>query len=316
VYNTDRTDVAGCRFRLVDAGHILGSAIIQLWFAEGKLTFSGDIGRYGRPLLNDPTPVAESTVVLCESTYGDRLHPTNDPQTDLGVVINAAYQRGGVLVIPSFAIGRTQEILFAIGRLQGAAAIPQADVYVDSPMGIEANEIMARHPEAMRIDLGAKFGAQAPSMGAQRVTMVQSVDDSKRLNDLAGKAIIISSSGMATGGRVQHHLRNRLPRQNDTICFVGFEGPGTPGAMLLGGAKTLRVMGVPVPVRAAITHIDGFSAHADRNELLRWFGGFTNKPDVYLVHAEPTAAASLAAAVKQQYGFNAQPAKQGQVVEI
>ncbi|HLN47355.1 MAG TPA: MBL fold metallo-hydrolase [Magnetospirillaceae bacterium] len=315
-YNDDRTDIAGCRFQLVDAGHILGSAIIQLWFQEGKLTFSGDLGRYGRPLLNDPTAVAESTVVLCESTYGDRLHPTNDPQVDLGAVINAACKRNGVLVIPAFAIGRTQEILYAIGGLQRAGTIPQIDVYVDSPMGNQASEIMARHPEAMRINLKQQFGAQADCMGAQRVTMVQSVDDSKRLNDLTSKAVIISSSGMATGGRVLHHLRNRLPRPNDTVCFVGFEGPGTPGNMLLNGAKTIKIMGVPIPVHAAITHIDGFSAHADKNELLRWFGGFTDKPQVYLVHADPAAAASLATAVAAKYGFPTQVAKVGEVVTI
>jgi len=315
-YNTDCTDIAGCRVRFVDAGHILGSAIMQIWFAEGKLTFSGDVGRYGRPLLNDPTPVSESTIVLCESTYGDRLHPTNDPQVDLGVVINAAYKRNGVLVIPAFAIGRTQEILYAIGQLQEAGSIPAVDVYVDSPMGIESSQIMTRHPEAMRFDLRARYGDRAAAMGAQRVTMVQNVDQSKQLNDITSKAIIIASSGMATGGRIQHHLRNRLPRPNDTVCFVGFEGPGTPGAMLLGGAKTIRIMGVPVPVRANIAHIDGFSAHADKNELLRWMGGFEDKPQVFLVHADPAAAASLAAAVAQRYGLPTQVAKQGQVVTI
>ena len=315
-YLENRTDIAGCRFCLVDAGHILGSAIIQLWFAEGKLTFSGDIGRYGRPLLNDPTPVAESTIVLCESTYGNRVHPPDDPKDDLGVVINAAYKRNGVLVIPAFAIGRTQELLYAIGQLQRAGTIPQLDIYVDSPMGIEASQIMARHPEAMRINLTQLFGAQADSMGAQRVTMVSSVDQSKALNNIASKAIIIASSGMATGGRVQHHLRNRLPRANDTVLFVGFESPGTPGNALLNGAKTLKIMGVPVPVHATVTHIDGFSAHADKNELLRWFGGFTDKPQVYLVHADPAAAAALAVAVTQKYGFAAQAAKPGQVVTI
>jgi metallo-beta-lactamase family protein len=315
-YKTDRNDIAGCRFRLVDAGHILGSAIIQLWFAEGDLTFTGDLGRYNRPLLNDPTPVAESKVVLCESTYGDRLHPPGDPKDDLGKCVNAAYARNGVLVIPAFAIGRTQEILYALGQLQRDKSIPGLDIYVDSPMGIEANEIMARHPEAMRIDLRALYGDECSSMGCDRVTMTQTADQSKQLNDLKSKAIIISSSGMASGGRVLHHLRNRLPRPNDTICFAGFQGPGTLGSVLLGGAKNVHIMGVPVAVRANIAHIDGFSAHADKNELLRWFGGVTNKPDVYLVHADPAGAASLAAAVTKQYGFPAQAAKPGQVVDI
>ncbi|MBV8281572.1 MAG: MBL fold metallo-hydrolase, partial [Candidatus Eremiobacteraeota bacterium] len=206
--------------------------------------------------------------------------------------------------------------LYDIGRLQRANAIPQVDVYVDSPMGIQASQIMAQHPEAMRIDLEAQFAEQAHCMGAQRVTMVQTTDDSKRLNDIQSKAIIISSSGMATGGRIQHHLRNRLPRPNDTVLFVGYEAPGTPGNMLLNGAKTLRIMGVPVPVHATIAHIDGYSAHADRNELLRWFGGFTDTPQVYLVHGEPAAAASLAAAVNAQYKFPTQVAQPGEVVTI
>ena len=315
-YETDCTDIKGCRFRFVDAGHILGSAITQLWFAEGKLTFTGDLGRYNRPLLNDPVPVADSTVVICEATYGDRIHPATDPQDDLGVVINAAYKRGGVLVIPAFAIGRTQEVLYAIGQLQRANKIPQLDIYVDSPMGEEADQIMARHPEAMRINLKALFGNECASMGCDRVTSVVTTQQSIALNALTSKAIIISSSGMGSGGRVLHHLRNRLPRANDTIAIVGFQGPGTLGNLLVNGAKQVRVMGLEIPVRAAIARVDGFSAHADRNELLRWFGGFHNKPDVYFVHADPAAAASLAAAVTQQYGFAAQVAKPGQVVEI
>jgi metallo-beta-lactamase family protein len=314
-YNVD-SEIEGCRFRFVDAGHILGSAIMELSFAEGTLTFSGDLGRYGRPLLNDPTPVAQSDIVLCESTYGDRLHPANDPQEDLGKVIVTAMARKGVLVIPAFAIGRTQEVLYAIGQLQRANKIPSLNIYVDSPMGIEADEIMARHPEAMRINLRELFGDDCISMGAQRVKICQSAQDSIALNNIQSDAIIISASGMASGGRVLHHLRNRLPRPNDTVCFVGFQGPGTLGNLLKQGAKSVKVMGVDVQVRAAVTRIDGFSAHADKNELLRWFGGFKNMPDVYLVHADPSAAQSLAAAVKQQYGFNAQPARQGQTVDI
>ncbi len=314
-YNVDAGDVDGCTFRFVDAGHILGSAIILLKFQEGTLTFSGDLGRYGRPLLHDPTAVAQSEVVLCESTYGDRLHPTTDPQDELGAVINAAQARNGVLVMPAFAIGRTQELLYAIGQLQRDNKIPMMDVYVDSPMGNEASAIMLRHPEALRIDL-SQFGDEAGSMGCARVTETQTSQESIALNDIASNAIIISSSGMASGGRILHHLRNRLSRPNDTICFAGFQGPGTLGNLLVNGAKNVKIMGVPIQVRAAIARVDGFSAHADKNELLRWFGGFTNKPNVYLVHADPAAAASLAAAVAAQYAMPTQVAKPGEVVEI
>ena len=311
-YGDDRSDVAGMRFRMSDAGHILGSAITKLWFDWKKLTFTGDLGRYGRPLLNDPTAITESDFVLCESTYGDRLHPTSDPQADLGQVINTAVARGGVLVIPSFAVGRTQEILYAIGQLQAAGTIPKLQTFVDSPMAIAADAIMERHPEAMRFNPKARFGPADESLGAQFVKTTASSQDSIALNDIQSNAIIISASGMASGGRILHHLRNRLPRRNDTVCFVGFQGPGTLGRTLLGGAPTARIFGVPVQVAAQITHIDGFSAHADRGELLRWFGNFTNKPRVYIVHAEPVASQSLAAAVAAKYGITATAAHPGE----
>jgi metallo-beta-lactamase family protein len=315
-YDEVRADIGGCRFRLVDAGHILGSAIVEFWFDTRKLTFTGDLGRYDRPLLHDPTPIAESDYVLCESTYGDRVHPPTNPQDDLGNVIVRAMQRKGVLVVPSFAIGRTQEILYAIGQLQRASAIPDIKIFVDSPMGMEANAIMERHPEAMRFDLRARFGAGDANIGAKNVTMAQSAQESIRINSVQSGAVVISSSGMATGGRVLHHLRNRLSRPNDTICFVGFQSPGTLGRSLMDGAQSVRIFGVPVAVNAEISHIDGFSAHADRNELLRWFGGFRNKPESFIVHAEPPAAAALAQAIAQTYGMKAQPAVQGVSVKI
>jgi metallo-beta-lactamase family protein len=315
-YGETRDDIAGMRFKLNDAGHILGSAIIELWFDKKKLTFTGDLGRYGRPLLNDPAVIAESDFVLCESTYGDRMHPASDPQADLGDVINAAVKRGGVLVVPSFAVGRTQELLYAIGQLQAAGTIPKLKVFVDSPMAIAADAIMERHPEAMRFNPKARFGPADESLGAQFVKTTATSQDSIALNDIPSNAMIISASGMASGGRILHHLRNRLPRRNDTVCFVGFQGPGTLGRTLEGGAQSVRIFGVPVPVAAQITHIDGFSAHADRGELLRWFGGFTNKPRTYIVHGEPVAAQSLAAAVAAQCGITATPAKAGEKVDI
>jgi metallo-beta-lactamase family protein len=315
-YGEVRADIGGCRFRLVDAGHIIGSAIVEFWFDTRKLTFTGDLGRYGRPLLCDPSPIAESDVVVCESTYGDRLHPPTDPQADLGATIVQAMARHGVLVVPSFAVGRTQEILYAIGQLQRASSIPDVAVYVDSPMGIEADAIMERHPEAMRFNPKERFGAGDTTLGARNVTTTESSAESIRINAVGTNAVVISASGMASGGRILHHLRNRLPNANDTVCFAGFQGPGTVGRTLLSGARTVKIFGVPVDVNAHIVHIDGFSAHADKDELMRWFAGFTNKPDVYIVHADPPAAASLAAAVGQRYGLNAQPAVQGKTVIV
>jgi len=315
-YGDMRQDIASCQFRFSDAGHILGSAIMEIWFDTRKLVFTGDLGRYGRPLLRDPSPITDGDYVLCESTYGDRLHPTNDPQDDLCTVIIDAMKRKGVLVIPAFAVGRTQEILYAIGQLQAASRIPKVATYVDSPMGIASDAIMARHPEATRFNLQERFGTEYLSIGCGFVTNVQTQQESIALNNIASDAIIIASSGMAAGGRVLHHLRNRLPRSNDTICFVGFQSPGTIGQQLLSGQKQPRIMGVPIDVKANIAHIDGFSAHADRNELLQWFGNFQSKPKTFIVHADPAPAASLAAAVHDKYGFDASPARQGEVVEI
>lgn len=315
-YGVVRADIGGCRFRLVDAGHIIGSAIVEFWFDTRKLTFTGDLGRYGRPLLRDPSPIAESDFVVCESTYGDRLHPQSDPQDDLGKVVNRAMERGGVLVIPAFAVGRTQELLYAIGQLQRASSIPNVTVYVDSPMGIEADAIMERHPEGMRFDPKERFGSSDMSLGARNVQTAESAAESIAINSKQTGAIVISSSGMANGGRILHHLRNRLPHTADTICFSGFQGPGTLGRTLLNGARSVRIFGVPVDVNAEITHIDGFSAHADRLELLKWFGGFRNKPEAYIVHSEPPAAAALARSIGETFGMHAYPAQQGQTVNI
>lgn len=315
-YGPTCSDLRGVTFRFSDAGHILGSEIMEIGFENKTLVFTGDIGRYGRPLLRDPSPIAVADYVLAESTYGDRLHPANDPQDDLCAVINASLARKGVLTIPCFAIGRTQEVLYAIGQLQAAAKIPACPIYVDSPMGIAADDIMERHPEATRFDLRERFGAGDESIGAKHVTNVQTQADSIKLNDIASNAIIIASSGMASGGRVLHHLRNRLGRQQDTVCLVGFQSPGTLGQQLLSGQKRPRVMGVPIDVHATIAHIDGFSAHADRNELLRWFGNFTSKPRTFIVHSDPGPAASLASAIQTQYGMTATPARAGDVVQI
>ena len=315
-YDEVRNDIAGCRFRLSDAGHILGSAIIEVWFDREKLTFTGDIGRYGNPLLHDPSSVAESDYVLCESTYGNRLHPASNPQDDLCDAIETTMQRGGCLVIPAFAIGRTQDILYDIGQLQRATRIAKARVFVDSPMAIEADAITERYPEFMRFDPKARFGPNDSTFGALNVTTTASADDSKALNAITSGAIIISASGMAQGGRILHHLNNRLGRPADTICFVGYNSPNTLGFALCNGAKSVNIFGRQIAVAAQITHVDGFSAHADRNEIVRWFSGFDNRPRVFLVHGEPDQAAGLAQAVHAQYGFDAQPARQGEVVEL
>jgi metallo-beta-lactamase family protein len=316
MYEEMHAEIAGMQFRMSDAGHILGSAIMELFFDQRKLVFSGDLGRYGRPLLCDPSPVAQADAVLCESTYGDRVHPPDDPQVELGNVINDAQRRGGVLVIPSFAVGRTQEILYAIGRLQAAGTIGNQPIYVDSPMGIAATAIMERHPEAMRFDLKARFGPNDRHIGARNVTDVQSQQDSIALNKLQSNAVIIASSGMASGGRILHHLRNRLPRPQDTVCCVGFQSPGTLGQQLMQGKKRVMIFGVPVDVKAMLMQIDGFSAHADRNELLRWFGGFQCKPRAYIVHADPAAAAALASALAARYGLDATSAVAGTTVQV
>ena len=281
-----------------DAGHILGSAIVEL-AVQGvrerkKLVFSGDLGRYDNPVLFDPTPIAQADVLLVESTYGDRDARIEDPEAELVRVVTEALDRGGVLLIAAFAVGRTQTLLYYLKKLIAEGRVPQVPVYVDSPMGNRVSDLYPRHPTAHRLGHGNVFDFPG-------VRFVTEAHESKSLNDRTCPAIIISSSGMCTGGRIVHHLFNRLPRPQDTLLLVGYQAEGTRGRRLQNGETEIKMFGEMVPVRCHVAHLDGFSAHADRSELLRWLGQFQTPPKrTFVVHGEPAPAEALAQTLRQE----------------
>ncbi|HEY0702249.1 MAG TPA: MBL fold metallo-hydrolase [Candidatus Acidoferrales bacterium] len=288
--------------RTHDAGHILGSCWLELTITEnGKqmvIVFSGDVGRYDQPILNDPTPPSRADFLLCESTYGDRDHPAGSVADALADAINRVAKRGGAVVIPSFAVGRTQTLMWYLRQLDEAKRIPQIPVFVDSPMAIGVTDIYARHKEDHDLDFNqAEQQGNKDPLNLREVKMTRSVDDSKAINNVAS-CIIISASGMATGGRILHHLVQRLPDAKNAVLLVGYQGEGTNGRALQDGAQFLRIHGQEVAVKAEIVTIDQLSAHAGRSELLRWLSGFTAAPrQTFLVHGEPIALESFRAAI-------------------
>ena len=308
---TDFT-VCGATLRYREAGHILGSAYVDARIEGRRVVFSGDLGRYGRPLLYDPAPLETADVVVCEATYGDRDHPP-DALAELGTALTAAVARGGPIVIPAFAVERTQDMLLAIGILQARdpriAAVP---VHVDSPMAIEVDALFSQFPDAHRPI------ADTPGhpFGCRNVTVHVTTDESKTLNSLRGPAIVIASSGMATGGRVLHHLHNQLPNPAATILFCGFQGAGTLGSLLVHGQTHVRIYGDDLPVAAAVVNLAGYSAHADRSELLRWLGTLSSKPRLYAIHSDPPAAAAFCETVHATLGFDAVPGERGTTVAL
>ncbi len=287
--------------RLLIAGHILGSASIELTVTEnGKSTvilFSGDLGRYDQPILNDPAAPPRCDYLVCESTYGDREHPGGSPHDALAEVITRVAQRGGAAVIPAFAVGRTQTLLYLLRQLEDWQRIPSLPVYVDSPMAIRVTRLYLNHPECH--DLEYQRDAANDPLNTSQVHMTRSVEASKQINKADFPCVILSASGMATGGRILHHLARRLPDSRNAILLAGFQAEGTRGRALLEGARTLRIHGEDVPVKAEIVHLTQFSAHAGRSELLRWLDGLPQPPKkTFLVHGEPDAMQSLAGALR------------------
>jgi metallo-beta-lactamase family protein len=289
-----------------EAGHILGSSMIAVDLAlngeKRRIIFSGDVGRWDRPILKDPTVFKQADYVLVESTYGNRVHASvKDIENELERVIKTTMEAGGNLIVPSFAIERAQELLYYMKVLLGDKRIPRIPVFLDSPMAIAVTEVFRNHThlfdkEAMQImrESGSPF--DFPTLMA-----VDSVDHSKSLNYLRGGAMIIAGSGMCTGGRVKHHLVNNISRPESTILFVGYQAVGTLGRQIVEGAERVRIFNEKYPVRARIEQIHGFSAHADQNELLRWLSSIENKPrKVFVVHGEEDSARDFAALVQKE----------------
>ncbi len=316
-FNECFSPAPGVSARFINSGHILGAGLVEASVDGRTLVFSGDLGRYGVPIMRDPDPVPTADVLLVESTYGNRLHPVDDHRAKLTAAVERAVQKKGWLLIPSFAVGRSQEILYDLRALEDAARIPSLPVYLDSPMAIEATAIYARHPEEHDEDLKRVEASGERPFAPKRVRICKSVEDSKRLNDTDGPGIIIAGSGMATGGRILHHFVRRLPDDRTTVLFVGYQAAGTRGRLLREGAREVRMLGHVVPVSAAILVSDSYSAHADQGEILRWLGGFTRPPETtYIVHGEPDAATALQALITTQLKWRAVVAQDGQRVSL
>jgi len=287
-----------CRWR--DAGHILGSAILEVRIGGTKLVFSGDLGQPGHPVVEDPTPIADADVLLVESTYGNRNHKSMTQTLDeFAFALNDTLaSRKGNVVIPAFAVGRTQDILSIMGELQRAGRLPAINAYVDSPMATAATQITLRH-------------ATLPAV--ERVRFTESVEDSMAINAVKAGAVIISASGMCEGGRIKHHLRHNISRPECAIVFAGFQAAGTLGRRIVDGAEIVRMFGEDTPVRARVFTIGGLSAHADRDALLGWLGKFRRAPrQTWVVHGEPLAAHALRDGIRKQLGWRAEVPAEGQ----
>jgi metallo-beta-lactamase family protein len=312
-------DVAGeMRAEYRPAGHILGAASIDLAIGNRdpvRLAFSGDVGRYGSPILRDPEPVPEADVVLVESTYGDRLHPP-DPSTDLERIINEAVHRGGAVIVPAFAVGRTQELLWYIRKLEDESRIPVLPVYIDSPMAVEVTDLYCRHTGEHNLLLTQLEGDDC-RIRTHRQVMIQTVEESKALNGLNEPMIVIAGSGMVTGGRVLHHLARRLPDARTIVLLPGYQAEGTRGRQLEDGARTVHIHGRDVPVNAQVYRVEGLSGHGDQRELVRWLSGFQRPPAAcYVVHGEPAAAEALTRLVADELDWQVRPARDGEVIEL
>jgi metallo-beta-lactamase family protein len=290
--------VRDTRVRFSTAGHLLGAASAHIQTEGRSILFSGDLGRSDDLLMNPPAPPPAADWVVIESTYGDRLHAGGEPLAELAAAISRTAARGGVVVVPAFAVGRAQALLYAIHQLKQARRIPDLPVFLNSPMAAGATRLYERHAALHRLsaaECAAAFGG---------VTVVTDVEESKRLNALRWPAVIVSASGMASGGRVLHHLKAYAPDPRHTLLFAGFQAAGTRGAALVGGAPTVKIHGQYVPVRAEVVHLQNLSAHADREGLLAWLAALPRPPErVFVNHGEAVAADALRLAIEERLGW-------------
>lgn len=303
--------VPGITMRFSLAGHILGAASVHVEWDGGSLLFSGDLGRDEDILMRPPEAPPAADYVVVESTYGDRLHEDEDPATALAEVINRTAARGGVVVIPAFAVGRAQALQYLVATLKRDRRIPGLPVFLNSPMAADTTEIYHRHRAQHRLT------AEQCQLMCNAAKVINSVDESEKLNKLRVPAIIISASGMATGGRVVHHLKAMAPDHRNTILLAGYQAAGTRGAALVGGAKQIKIHGEYIPVRAKVASLGSISAHADREELLRWVGRLPAAPKrIFITHGEPVAADSLRLAIEERHRWACTVPEQMQAVEL
>jgi len=296
-------------FQFVTAGHILGSSFVLLDVAcdDGatrRVVMTGDLGRYNEPIINDPSVVDEADYIVVESTYGNRIHPDFDVKTRLAEIINDTARRGGHVLIPSFAIGRTQQLVYLIRELEEENRIPVLPVFVDSPMAASATKLYLRHKEDHDLAMQELVNEHKNPLATKRFNLARTRDESKAVSAQHEPTIVISASGMATGGRILHHLRKRLPDERNTVIFVGFQAEGTRGRRLVDGEREVKIFGEFVPVRARIERLDNLSAHADSREILRWLEGFKRAPKtLFLVHGEPAAQEAMKQKIVEKFGW-------------
>jgi len=314
-YNTQIQPHPTVTFQLVDAGHILGSAIIRATVKERRkttqLVFSGDLGQPARPLMQDPTPVHEADILLIESTYGNRLHKNFEQTLDeLVAAVTATLKHGGNVIVPAFALGRTQELIALLQRLHFEGRLPKLKVYIDSPLAQRATEITLHHARLLDADAAWLTGTQpmknapAAKRGGIEVYFTESPEESMRLNAVRGGAVIIAGSGMCDGGRIKYHLRENLPRPECAVLITGFQAAGTLGRRIVDQARSVKIFGEDIAVRAQIYTLGGLSAHADRDALLGWLRGFHRPPrKVFVVHGESSTAQQFAATIKTELGW-------------
>lgn len=301
----------GMTVRFLPAGHILGSAMIALECDGKRSLFSGDLGRPADSVMRPPAAIDSAHNLILESTYGNRTHGTADPEQELGVHIGRAIARGGMVVIPAFAVGRVQSILLIIARLKRKGTLPDVPVYLNSPMAIDATRIYHEFRTEHRLS------AEECDDACHVSKFINSIEDSIELNKSKGPGIIISASGMATGGRVIHHIKAFAPDPRNMILFAGFQAAGTRGASLVGGAKWVRIHGEDVPVAAEVVNVDAFSAHADRDEIIGWLRNFKTPPQrIFLTHGEAAAAEALQTRIREELGWNASIARDLEEVSL
>jgi metallo-beta-lactamase family protein len=327
-YDRPMPVAAGIDVEFVNAGHLLGSSYVRMRIDGRTVLFGGDLGRFGRPVLPDPTPVAEADYLLVESTYGNRVHEQDDNGDRVAEIVNHTAQKGGKLIIPAFAIGRVEELVYWLKRLESEKRIPVLPVFVDSPMAAAAlarytarvNELDPEMRPEERDDT-APHDAAGPNppdvrrrhamhereicvFCTERFRVIGSAEESKQLTASRMPAIVISASGMAEGGRVLHHLKAALPDARNTVLFAGYQAAGTRGRRLIDGEKSIKMHGAWIPVAARIEQVDSMSAHADANEIMRWLGGFTAAPQqTFIVHGEPQAQDALGARIQAELGW-------------
>lgn len=296
----------GAQFQFLPAGHILGSAYAEIYFENGeRILMSGDLGRYNTPIIKDPTEVSFSEYLVLESTYGDRLHVTEDPEAKLEAIIKDAIQNGSVVLIPSFAIGRTQELLYHIHALQDRKAIPRIPIFVDSPMANSSTLVYGGAVDEFDKEMKIELSEGHTPLKPDYVEFIRDSNQSKALNSRSGPMMIIAGSGMCTGGRIVHHLRHRLDDPSTVVLFAGYQAEGTLGRKLIDREPEVRIHGVEVPVRARIEALGSLSAHADYSEILKWLEGFKTPPkETFIVHGEPPAQASLKEKIEAKFGWN------------